>query len=50
MPGDLARARKKLSLHPFAVAKPDMTLCVDIVGFKYVLPRYVLRDPLEPPG
>ena len=45
VPGDLARARKKLSLHPFAVAKPDMTLCVDIVGFKYVLPRYVLRDP-----
>ena len=47
VPGDLNRARKKLLIHPIAVAKPDMTLCVDMRGFKYVLPRYVLRDPLN---
>ena len=41
MPGDLARARTMVLQHPIVVAKPDMTLCVDLVGFNYVLPKYL---------
>ena len=47
MPGDLVLAHSMVLQHPIVVAKPDMTLCVDLRGFNYVLPKYILRDPLN---
>ena len=47
MPGDLVLAHSMVLRHPIVVAKPDMTLCVDLRGFNYVLPKYILRDPLN---
>ena len=46
-PGDLKRARLEVaqSRADIAVAKPDMTLCIDQNKFAYRLPRWVLRDP-----
>ena len=43
--GDLDTARLLVDSAGIIVAAPNMTTCWDTMGHKYVLPKWVFRDP-----
>ncbi|KDD73802.1 hypothetical protein H632_c1825p0 [Helicosporidium sp. ATCC 50920] len=44
---DLATARLIVSSAGIVVSSPDLTLCYDVKGSKYLLPKYVLSNPVN---